>query len=181
MSFASIQDVAAIVGPCAAAIAAIASLFALRQTREIARSAQLPDLSIQPLIRTGTRQLGASIHNAGGGVARGVMVVIADGEYLVTIPVGIAMIRPNERFEIWTDIQRGAYSGGDQAEGMYVRCRDRFGVAHGWTHKEVHDEKPVRRGRKHEPEMLLDGFRAAFPEIDTEGRRDCNVHVSGPA
>ena len=173
----SIQDVAAVAGPVAAAIAAIASLLAVRLTRSIARSASLPDLSVQPLVGSGG-VLGASIHNAGGGAARGALFIVAEGEHSVTVAIGHGVIRPNERFEVWTNMpSRG---GGQIADAMYVRCRDRFGNAHGWTHKEVHDEKKGRWGGKPSPEVLADAFHHAFPAIRLDQLQPGNASVRGP-
>jgi hypothetical protein len=68
----TLQDIALIVGPAGAAVAAIVSLAAVRQTRRIARDAGLPDLAIQITVDFETDLINATIHNAGGGVARGV-------------------------------------------------------------------------------------------------------------
>lgn len=179
----TLQDVAAIVGPLAAAVAAGVSLFSVRLNRRIARQTVLPDLSIQPIINPETGLLGAMVHNAGTGVARGAYFVIARGDNRSVDAVGHGVVRPNELYEIQTQIPgrlpvapQGPLGSVNFNGGMIIGCRDREGNFHVWTHQEKH--RQWRQARK--PATLTDRFRAMFPDIDIDILTPTPARIHGP-
>lgn len=181
---ATLQDVAAIVSPIAAAIAAGVSLASVRLTRRMARDTVLPDLSIQPIVHPETGLLGAMIHNAGTGVARGAYFVIVRGGSRSVDAVGHGVIRPNELFEVQTQIAgrpEDLIGSVDASAAMLVGCRDRQGNFHVWTHKERHREWRRRRlGRDRGGATITDRFQAVFKNFDMDSLTPEPSRIHGP-
>jgi hypothetical protein len=170
---ASIQDIAVIVGPTAAAIAAAVSLMSVRLTRAIAHDATLPDLSTQPVSVNG--QAGAVIHNAGSGVARGVHFIIVHGGYrAVGFGGNGGILRPDEICRAITSIP---LETGAKVDALIVGCRDRYGNAHDWTHEERHIERRGTWGQRPEYGTLESRLHEIDPELSLGNLAPSQVKV----
>jgi hypothetical protein len=134
----TLQDIALIVGPVGAAIAAGASLASVRQTRRIAVEAALPDLAIQVTFSRRTGLVNATIHNAGGGVARGVSYIIAHAGQIASGYVEHGILRADELVSVQTAIAARIHEGELTKVAAMVSARDRFGYGHAWTNEEKH-------------------------------------------
>ena len=125
-------EVAQIAGPVFTAVAALAACIAVYLTLRETRMSRQPSLRIQALVSPATGFYGATIMNAGDGVASGVNFVVADSETVVAGPVLSGFLRPGESVDIFST-QPPAVSGDRYPVVGYVTGRDRFGFPHDWT------------------------------------------------
>lgn len=177
---AAIQEVVDVVGPTASAVAALCALLAVWQAGKLSRDATLPDLSVELTIDPIRLALGATIHNAGTGVARNSYVVYVVGGQQATAYVPTGVIRPNERFSVTTEMLGpvdliGKPSG--DAAALMVTCRDREGRFHAWTHD---GREKIWRPGKVEDGVLSDRFQDMFPEVSLNGLTAVEAKVTGP-
>jgi hypothetical protein len=178
-TIASIQDVAAIVGPMAAAVAAIGSLLTALQTRKNARESVLPDLSVELRIDVDSLEIGGTIHNAGTGVGRAVYFLIVHDQQQATGSLRQGVIRPNELFTVTTPVigtRDMVASLAGPFSAMVAACRDRQDNYHMWTHDGRHEEW----GRRARKAMLADRFHEMFPAIDLGQVSPVAPTVAGP-
>lgn len=102
-----ITDYAPAVSAVAAAIAAGMSYMSVREQRDARREAMRPILLAQPIVEN--ERLTFSIHNAGGGIARGVVYAFVEGECYVAGALGTyvkqAVIAPGEEILVDTPLK----------------------------------------------------------------------------
>jgi hypothetical protein len=130
------QAIALILAPVAAAVAAAASWASVREARKASR----PLLNVQIVNRVDTRTRGLFIVNAGGGMARSVLFVIADDAHFVGDYAQHGFLPPGGMAEVVTDIPptgNGAVA--------FALCRGADGFSQVWTHDERHYTAKQRR------------------------------------
>lgn len=169
------QDEALLITTALAAVAAGASAVSAFQARKIARAATLPDVSIQVIITeigASIGRVGAVVHNAGNGVARGLhFMLIADGTVSSNYGPGGGILRADDALMIETTIQ--VRMPMDEDAFALVGCRDREGFTHVWTNKEQHRRLrsrwlPFRPGRhKNLAEYVRRRHRIDTAQLDT--------------
>ena len=125
-------EVGQIVGPVFTAVAALAACLAVYLTLRETRLSHQPTLRIQPLVSPTTGFYGATIINAGDGVASGVNFVVTDRETVIAGPVLSGFLRPGESVDIFST-QAPAATGERHPVIGYVTGRDRFGFPHDWS------------------------------------------------
>ena len=166
----TLQNVALIVGPVAAAAAAIAAWFAAFQSSRMARAVALPDLAIQVtkggsgvMPTYGAYTLGATIHNAGGGPAQGVSYVIVCGQSAAYDTARHGFLRSDQIIKVATDIEVDPKSDGRDVTYAMVSCRDRFGYPHSWTNR---GDYKIWKNWRRKPKYgdVLERFKEFFPE-----------------
>ena len=118
-------DVGQVAGAAFTAIAAGAAWWTVRQAAKAADLASQPDLALE-LLPGPDRRLDVLVHNAGGGIARRVRVVLAAFGQAVEAETR-AVVRPGEFFRVATTItippDVDADALGDQV-ALVVACRD---------------------------------------------------------
>ena len=161
----AVGNVAQIVGPTAAAVAAGASLWSVLVNRRLARESVLPHMSIQPIADTGTGMAGAVIYNGGTGPARGAMfAMVYDGQGTCGY-IGHGIVRPGEVVQVRSAIPLRE----DVESSMIVCCRDPFGNLHTWTAREDHTEvKKSDLQRGFNPRNLEERIRDAYPDLPAD-------------
>jgi hypothetical protein len=128
----TVLEVAQIAGPVFTAVAALAACIAVYLTLHETRMSRQPSLRIQALVSPATGFYGATIMNAGDGVASGVNFVVADSETVIAGPVLSGFLRPGESVDVFST-QSPAVSEDRYPVVGYVTGRDRFGFPHDWT------------------------------------------------
>lgn len=136
------QEIALVVGPIAAAIAALASWASVLQARRLARESHSPHLQIQKVVDTQSGTIGAVITNAGGGVARGVGAFLTHPPFFAHGAIGHGFLFPGETRQIFTPIPVT-----DAETDVLVFCRDRDSFPHYWNANEEHRVFKTWRGR----------------------------------
>lgn len=189
MSSDEVGQVTLIVSTALAAIAAGAAWVSAYHSRKLARAATLPDLSIQLIVRQvapGIGRVEAAVHNAGSGVARGVLfALVRDGAWVTGTGPQAGILRPDEMFQIETSIQ-SRFPADDEAERFaIVACRDREGYSHVWTHTEQHTVLRHRlwwpgRDRRARVGTRVAEYLRRHHGIDTEALDTAGFATSGP-
>jgi hypothetical protein len=128
----TVLEVAQIAGPVFTALAALAACIAVYLTLRETRMSRQPSLRIQAPRSPLTGFYGATIMNAGDGVASGVNFVVADSETVIAGPVLNGFLRPGESVDVFST-RSPSGSGDRHAVVGYVTGRDRFGFPHDWT------------------------------------------------
>jgi hypothetical protein len=170
------QDIALIVGPIAAAIAALASWASVLQARRFAREASSPHLQIQMVVDSNSNTIGAVISNAGGGAARGVGVYLTHPPYYVHGAVGHGFLFPGETREVWTQIPA------TEAEtDVLAFCRDKDSIPHYWNAKEEHRSFTDWRGRPRYRRDIPAVFREFHPGISLDSLMRVQMTVTNSA
>jgi len=125
-------EVAQIAGPVFTAVAALAACSAVYLALRETRLSHQPVLRIQALVSPRTGFYGATIINAGDGVASGVNFVVADHETVIAGPVLNGFLRPGESVDVFST-QPPVGAGNRHPVIGYVTGRDRFGFPHDWS------------------------------------------------
>lgn len=177
-------ELAQIAGPVFTAVAALAACSAVYLTLRETRLSHQPVLRIQALVSPRTGFYGATIINAGDGVASGVNFVVADSETVIAGPVLNGFLRPGESVDVFST-QTPAEPSDRQSVVGYVTGRDRFGFPHDWTtdlgHR-VNYRRRWRSGFRKEPAYgeIIQRLRKWFPD-HPDPKDLTQVHVSSQA
>lgn len=175
---------AQIAGPVFTALAALAACLAVYLTLRETRRSHQPILRIQALVSPKTGFYGATIINAGDGVASGVNFVVADRETVIAGPVLSGFLRPGESVDVFST-QAPAATGERHPVIGYVTGRDRFGFPHDWSTDLGHTvncRRTWRFGFRKQPVYgnIIPRLAKWFPECrDPEGLTQ--IHVSSQA
>jgi hypothetical protein len=131
----------------AAAVAATASWASVRQAARIWRSSLLPFLHGQPLSVPVTMvgsELHLSVHNGGGGLAKGVGFVLASGRKYATGHLGDGFLKPGAGGMVKTELEPPEV--GTTAIGL-LNCRDL--AENSWAWSLQGERKLLRRAKRH--------------------------------
>ncbi|HEU4905545.1 MAG TPA: hypothetical protein VFT19_05455 [Solirubrobacterales bacterium] len=164
----TLLEVGQIVGPVFTAVAALAACTAVYLTLRESRLSHQPVLRIQAIVSPQTGFYGATIINAGDGVASGVNFAVADSETVIAGPVLNGFLRPGESVDVFA-AQPPTDPSDRQAVVGYVTGRDRFGFPHDWTTDLGHCVNYKRRWRsgfRKEPAYgeIISRLRGWFPD-----------------
>lgn len=174
-------EIAQIVGPVFTAVAALAACVAVYLTLRETRLSHQPALRIQAIVSPQTGFYGATIVNAGDGVASGVNFVVADTETVIAGPVLSGFLRPGESVDVFST-QPPADPEDRHAVIGYVTGRDRFGFPHDWTTElghAVNYQRTWRSGFRKEPVYgeIIPRLAKWFPDRPDPARLT-QIHVS---
>ncbi len=156
------QDIALVVGPVAAAIAALASWASVLQSKRAAKEASRPLLQVQKIIDSRTNTVGAVITNAGTGAARGTGIFLTYPPFYVTGALGHGFLFPGDTVHVTTAIP---FSSTQIETDVVVLCRDKDSVPHYWNAMEKHMTFKDWRGRPGHHE-IAEVFLLFHPEVN---------------
>ena len=151
------------VAALASALAASASWAAVWQARTIWRSSLLPHLQGQVNYESDGRLL-ISVHNAGGGLAVGSMVVCVAGGTQLTTALGTGFLRSDERMVIRTNMFIPTSDDpDDDGVKLGLFCRDIDQRSYGWNRRG--EPRKFRRTRRKPFHTVGEMFRAFYPDV----------------
>ena len=181
----AVPDIAQAVGAGMATLAAGASWMSVRQARLALNAGVLPDLHADVLVvgllpgadriqlEGHTPHVQYTIHNAGGGIAKGAaFLFVHEGQY-VAGPVGVGLVRPGETYLVRTSMP----ASGLQEDGAgIVVCRDARETIHVRDIRAPRVER-LRHNRRRPPPSLADLFRRKYPQVDLGALRQTGTEV----
>lgn len=156
------QEVALVVGPISAAIAALASWASVLQASRLARESNSPHLQIQKIVDPQTETIGAVITNAGGGAGRGVGIFLTHPPYYVHGAIGHGFLFPGETRQVLTPIPAT-----EVETDVLVFCRDNASIPHYWNANEDHRTLKTWRGKPKHRRDIPEVFREFHPPVNT--------------
>jgi hypothetical protein len=165
MTGSAISEWAPVASAAAAALAAIASWLSVRQSRLAWREEHTPRLECQAVVDPQTRRISLLVQNTGGGLARDVVCMLAEGQDLLVAQVPpYGMLKSGEAVEIATPLlKQGALSG--PMIGALI-CQDSGGTTHAWSASGVNYKSWSRRRLRRRGIENFDAFRAVVPDVD---------------
>lgn len=180
-STSTLLEVGQVVGPVFTAVAALAACAAVYLTMREGRLSHQPVLHIQAIVSPQTGFYGATIINAGDGVASGVNFAVADPETVIAGPVLSGFLRPGESVDVFA-AQPPTDSSDRQSIVGYVTGRDRFGFPHDWTTNLGHGvnyKRTWRSGFRKVPEygQIIQRLGRWFPD-HPDPNNLTQIHVS---
>jgi hypothetical protein len=159
VALAVLPSVLQLIGTVAAAVAAVASLMSVLQSRRVIRDASLPALRAEVVYVDPPGSLAIEIHNVGGGIARAVWMLVAIEDRYVKTGVA-AFLRPGESTSIGTDVKPASRSS--IAAGVFV-WRDASEHIHAWS---LRGETIRLRVQDGEGVTAAEAWRRLYPDRD---------------
>lgn len=143
-----------------AAVAAGASWASVVQSRKALEATVLPDLHVQALrVQTAPEHMEYVIHNAGAGIAKGVLFVFVGEDSYTQGAVGVGLMRAQSSVRIWTS-QRPRTDGKILC---VVACRDVRERRTAW------DGRGNRKRFRNANDSALEVFERMHPRINLDG------------
>jgi hypothetical protein len=142
--------------------AAYAAWAAVKQTREAAREANEPDLTMQVLVNADTGMVEVLVINAGGGLAKGCLMVMTTPSHKLNTYLDNGLLRPDEQFHIYTTIP----DPGQRETKVAIMAhspRD-----NGWAWNHLGARRAIKFPKADDPEQLTgrDGYNLFWPGED---------------
>ena len=172
-------ELASVISASAAAIAALGSWAAVRQTRKAARDATLPSLHGQVLVGQ-EGLLEVHIHNAGRGVAKGVLIGLVAEDSHVMGALGTGFLPGGESVFVQTGIPTPSieHLAREKPKGVLI-CRDISENSYAWNL--VGERKVLRRRylpwQRHRVTSTSEALHRFYPEIDFAGLARVGLRV----
>jgi hypothetical protein len=168
------QQIALVVSPALAAVAAGASWASVFQARRFAREATSPLLQVQ-ITAHPDQTIGAVVTNAGGGMARGAGICLVYPPYVAAASLVHGFMQPGDTHHVVTDI---AITTPDVATSVVVHCRDKYSFPHYWSANEDHyvgrTRWPQRRPRYRD---IRESFMELYPDVNPYEMHEAKMGV----
>lgn len=162
---ASAADWAALGSAVAAALAASASWASVQQTRKLWSIERAPELELIAIVEHCSGRIVLQLHNAGGGFARDVAVLLVEGNhYVIAYAPPSGVLLPGRGVRMQTPLVKKSPPN-ERLVGVVIGA-DVSGTTHAWSASGLVHQRWTRKALGKKAMSNIDIFHAVAPEVN---------------